>query len=134
MRVVPIVLVAWLSLAGCNVGPRPETFTLALLPEGVAARLVTRSDRRISGEVLVVQDTALIVRGDSLYRVPVAAIEQGTFHQITEAEIRRGAFVRKDAGRARLQLVSRFPQGLSEDRLLALLAAYGQRALVEVSR
>jgi hypothetical protein len=101
----------------------------------VAAQLVTPQQRKLRGEVLVVQDTALIVRGgDSLYFIPVAAIKQGTFHQMIEAEIRRGAFVRKQAGRARLQLVSRFPQGLSDDRLQALLSAYGQRALVAVPR
>lgn len=132
---VPIVLVAWLGLAGCHVGPRPKTFPPALGPEGVAARLVTHSNRKLSGELLVVQDTALIVRGrDSLYFVPVAAIKQGTFHQLTEAAIRRGVFVRKEAGRAQLLLVSRFPQGLSDERLQALLAAYGQHALVEVPR
>ncbi len=135
MRVVPIVLVGWLGLTGCHVGPRPETFPPALGPEGVAARLVTRSNRTLRGEVLVVQDTALILRGgDSLYVVPLAAIRQGTFPQVIEAEIRKGEFVQWGTGRARLQLVSRFPQGLSEDRLQALLAAYGQRALVEVPR
>ena len=134
MRAVPIALVAWLGLTGCHVGPRPESFLPAQHPEGVAARLVTRS-RQVRGEVLVVQDTALIVRGgDSLYFVPVAAIRQGTFLPVNEAEIRRGSFVRKLAGRERLRLVSRYPQGLSVDRLQALLAAYGQQALVEVPR
>lgn len=132
MRAVPIALVAWLGLSGCHVGPRPESFPPAQRPEGVAARLVTRS-RQVRGEVLVVQDTALIVRGDSLYFVPVAVIREGTFHAMREAEIRRGAFVRKRDGRERLQLVSRFPQGLTADRLQALLAAYGQRSLVVVS-
>jgi len=132
MRAVHIVFVAWLGLAGCNVGPRPRTFPPAQGPEGVGARLVTRH-RQLRGEVLVVHDTALIVRGgDSLYFVPVAAITQGTFPQVFEAQIRRGAFVRKETGRERLRLVSRFPQGLSDDRVQALLAAYGQRALVEV--
>ena len=133
MRAVPIALVAWLGLSGCHVGPRPESFLPAQHPEGVAARLVTRS-RQVRGEVLVVQDTALIVRdGDSLYFVPVAVIGEGTFPNVREAEIRRGAFVRERDGRERLQLVSRFPQGLSDDRLQAVLAAYGQRALVVVS-
>jgi len=133
MRAVPIALVAWLGLSGCHVGPRPESFLPAQHPEGVAARLVTRS-LEVRGEVLVVQDTALIVRdGDSLYFIPVAVIREGTFPAMREAEIRRGAFVRKRDGRERLQLVSRFPQGLSDDRLQAVLAAYGQRALVVVS-
>jgi len=134
MRAVPIVLAAWLGLAGCHVGPRLRTFPPAQGPEGVAARLVTRS-RQVRGEVLVVQDTALIVRGgDSLYFVPIAAIRQGTFPKVIEVEIRKGEFVRWGTSRERLRLVSRFPQGLSDDRLQALLAAYGQRALVEVPR
>jgi hypothetical protein len=133
MRAVSIALVAWLGLNGCHMGPRPESFPPAQRPEGIAARLVTRT-RQVRGEVLVVQDTALIVRsGDSLYFVPVAVIREGTFPTLPEADIRRGAFVRKKDGRERLQLVSRFPQGLSDDRLQAVLAAYGQRALVVVS-
>jgi hypothetical protein len=133
MRAVSIALVAWVGLTGCNVGPRVQSFLPAQRPEGVAARIVTRSNLLLRGEVLVVQDTALIIRGgDSLYFVPVAAIRQGTFAQLKEADIRRGAFVRKRAGRERLQLVSRFPQGISEDRLHALLGAYGQGALVVV--
>ncbi len=134
MRAVQIALVAWLGLYGCHVGTRPESFPPAQRPEGVAARIVIRNHPPLRGEVLVVQDTALIVRGgDSLYFVPVAIIKEATFPKVLEAEIRRGAFVRKRDGRERLQLVSRFPQGLSDDRLQAVLAAYGQRALVVVS-
>lgn len=133
MRAAPIVLVAWLGLTGCYVGSRAQSFPPAQRPEGVAARLVTRIHRPLNGEVLVVQDTALIIRrGDGLYFVPVAVIQEGTFPNVGEAQIRRGAFVHKRDGRERLQLVSRFPQGLSDDRLQALLAAYGQRALVVV--
>jgi len=97
----------------------------------VAVALELRRGGRAQGELLAVQDTALLVLArDTVTLVPYRALEAGEFSQVGEL---RATPPTPDFAR-RLQLVSRFPQGLTPDMLARLLAAHRQAALKVVAR
>ena len=120
-----------LATLGCNVGGRVDRFAPAKRPAGVAVALALRGGRRAQGELLAVQDTALVVLAqDTVTLVPYSAVVTGQFSQIGELLATPPA---PDFA-TRLRLVSRFPQGLTPDLLARLLAAHGQSALKVVTR
>jgi hypothetical protein len=97
----------------------------------VAVALELRGGGRAQGELLAVQDTALVLLArDTVTLVPYDALKAGEFSQVGEL---RGTLPAPDFAR-RLRLVSRFPQGLTPDMLARLLAAHGQSALKVVAR
>lgn len=116
------------ALGACFTGPSARTFPPARDPGGIAAdlRLELRQGR-LRGELLEVQDSALVVlRDDSLVTiVPIRAIRSGSFAK-PGLLIANGYISRR--GRERLRLVSRFPAGLTPELRARLLAAYGQTA------
>lgn len=126
MRRSLIVPVAVLGFVGCAVGPSAGTFAPATDPEGIAADLrLGGRHGRVRGELLEVQDTALVLLSDSnrVVLVLTRAIEVGQFS-------RRGVLI-EDGQMARgtlpwLKLVSRFPSGLTPVVRTRLLAAYSQ--------
>jgi hypothetical protein len=122
-----ILLLAGLVSSGCRIatiGPSMDTFGPARSPEGVQATL-RLAETSIVGELLEVQDTALLVLdGRSLVLVPYHAIRQGEFTRMG-IRIRDGQTPSTDA-RQRIRLVSRFPQGLTPEIRSALLAAYAR--------
>src|SRR6184192_2685964 len=120
-----------LATLGCHIGGRVDRFAPATRPEGVAVALALRGGRTAQGELLAVQDTALVVLAqDTVTLVPYGAVETGRFSQVGELRATPPA---PDFAR-RLRLVSRFPQGLTPDLLARLLAAHGQSALKVVAR
>jgi len=120
-----------LTTLGCSIGGRVDRFAPAKQPDGVAVALALRVGRRAQGELLAVQDTALVVLAqDSVTLVPYSAVVSGQFSQVGELIETPPA---PDFA-TRLRLVSRFPQGLSPDLLARLLAAHGQSALKVVAR
>jgi len=123
----PVVL----ATLGCNLGGRVDRFAPAHRPEGVAVALALRGGRSAQGELLAVQDTALVVLAkDTVTLVPYSAVVTGRFHKVGDLG---GAPPTPNFAR-RLRLVSRFPQGLTPDLLVRLLAAQGQSALKVVAR
>jgi len=99
-----------LATLGCNIGGRVDRFAPAKRPEGVAVTLALLGGGRAQGELLAVQDTALVVLArDTVTLVPYRALEAGEFSQVGELRATPPA---PDFAR-RLQLVSRFPQGLT---------------------
>lgn len=134
LRVGLAVLVA---VAGaCTIGPRVEEFPPARSPVGVVADIQTREARRLSGELLVVEDSALLIlsaRTTRVTRVPYRTIRRAEFRQLSWATIRDGK--PPDRGkRSRLALVSRFPQGLSPELLARFMEARGQEEVETVER
>lgn len=122
LRASAVAIIAWAVLA-CHVGPSTRTWAPANGPHGIAADLRLKRSR-VQGELLEVQDSALLVlRDERVVLVPLAAIRVGAFSQ-------RGALIwdgRTSAGTLpRLRLVSRFPAGLTPEIRARLLAAYGQ--------
>src|SRR2546426_7108895 len=74
-----------LTMLGCSIGGRVDRFAPAKQPEGVAVALALRGGRRAQGELLAVQDTALVVLAqDSVTLVPYRAVVSGQFSPVGE--------------------------------------------------
>jgi len=120
-----------LATLACNLGGRVDRFAPAKQPAGVAVTLWLRSGETGHGELLAVQDTALVVLAqDTVTLVPYRVLQAGRFSQV--GELTEAPPSKDFAGR--LQLVSRFPQGLTPEMLTRLLAAYGQSVLKVVAK
>lgn len=115
-----------MAVGACYTGPSVKSFTPAQAPRGIAAYLrLERGKTRIQGELLEVQDTALLVLRDDarVTIVPLRAIRAGYF---PKRGILIGAGRMHPKDRERLRLVCRFPAGLTPELRARLLAAYGQ--------
>ena len=118
---VPLLVAA----GACFTGPSVHTFAPARAPAGIAADLRLAQKTRIQGELLEVQDSALLVlQGNArVIIVPIARIRYGYFAK-RGMLIASGQIDAKD--REQLRLVSRFPAGLTAELRARLLSAYGQ--------
>jgi hypothetical protein len=118
-----------LGLASCSVGPRAEKFAPAHSPGGADVRLEFGKGKPLAvGELIAVQDTALLIREESVLElVPFASISRGA----ATASGSRASFARRPtpAVRERLRLLSRYPGGVTPELLRQLLAAYEQTEL-----
>ena len=119
--VVPLLM----TVGSCFTGPSVKSFAPAQSPRGIAADLRLERRTRIQGELLEVQDTALLVLRDNarVMIVPLRVIGAGAFRK-------RGILIASGhmapKARERLRLVSRFPAGLTPELRARLFAAYGQ--------
>jgi hypothetical protein len=119
-----------LATVACQVGGTVETFAPANRPAGVAVDLTLQGGRKTRGELLAVEDTALVVLAqDSVTLVSYGAIFEWRFSQVDALLQRPPA---PDLA-TKLRLLSRFPQGLTPALLARLLAAQGQAALKVVT-
>ncbi len=118
---------ATLAFAACHFGPRVSSFAPAVDPEGVSVEIVSHG-APFQAELLAVSDTGLLVlRNRTVVFVRYAIIREATFEHVSDAV---GQEVAPDpATRERLRLISRFPQGMSAERLRLLLVGYGQKAV-----
>ena len=120
-----------LATLACQLGGRVNRFAPATRPAGVAVTLWLRGGATGQGELLAVQDTALVVLAqDTVTLVPYRVLQAGQFSQV--GELTETPPTTDFAGK--LRLVSRFPQGLTPEMLARLLAAYGQSELKVVVR
>ena len=110
--------------AACYHGPGISTFGPARRPDGIDANL-RLEQTRVRGELLEVQDSALIVRTDSgkIVSVPLSGIRAGTFDKLGQMI---GEGMKSEPALERLRPFSRFPTGLTPELWARLLAAYGQ--------
>ena len=127
MRRSVTTIVAALLLGACQHGQRLSTFPAARSPAGVTAELRLR-DTTISGELLEVQESALVVvtAEGRFIQVPIGRIRRGRFggRTMVEAGIR--------APVAEIRSLSRYPAGLTPDLRMRLLSAYGQTQIETV--
>ena len=123
---------AWatlLAMFACSYGPRPENFGPARTPEGVQATVYFAQRESLTGELLAVRDSSMVLLvGRRVTVVRFDAIAGARFESLPRLELRRR---RAPEGRHRdeLRLVSRFPYGLTPEIEAALLAAHGQERL-----
>lgn len=122
-----IAITSVVVLAACYHGPSIYKFSPVQEPYGVDADLRLRKIR-VRGELLEVQDSALIVLTDSnkVVAVPVSIIQAGIFDKLGQLV---GEGIRPEPGLARLRPFSRYPNGLTPELRARLLSAYGQTEL-----
>lgn len=118
--------------SACNHGTRPQDFRPAVSPVGATVWVLGEGDRRErEGELFAVDSSGVLVlsgrlvrfRWERLARLDVVGLG-GDFDVRPRAKP-------DSALRARLALVSRFPQGLDGDLLRRVLATLGQEAVDE---
>lgn len=121
MRSTCVIL---LLCAACSFGPRAADHFLAVGPAGVTAEVAVKNDVS-DGELLAVSDSGLwlLMRGaptwapygamDSVWFPSLGGDARFGMHEVPSAELRR-----------RLELGSRFPNGMSSGLLAALVHAY----------
>jgi len=130
-----ILFLSLLAFNGCHVGSRAQSFAPAQAPEGVFAEIFITTGGFISGELLEVQDTALLLLSDQqLFLLPYAIVRRAHFAQMKSDTTISDEEAPSTAVREKLRLVSRFPQGVTPELLEQLLAAYGQSEVVRVVR
>lgn len=118
--------VALLALmAACYTSPPPEGYRVALQPNGVKGALMVNGGAQLSGELLEVRDSAYVL----LVKNRVTIVSYGA--------IVRAAFEHQDwlccdyehpssRVRERLRAASRFPFGMRDEALAAILRVSGQ--------
>ncbi len=120
---------AVLFLGACLVGTTGRGYAPAKGPAGATVSLELDGKRVVSGELLAVEDTALLVLQERrLIRVPAGSIESGKAPKISFTGDRLVA-----ATRERLRLISRYPQGVSPELESRLLRAYGAASVEWIS-
>ena len=120
-------LVALLLLAGCAVGSKAKNYAPAQGPAGATLELELAGERALTGELLAVTDSSLLVQSDSrLHRVRWSLIDSGKAPKISFS-----GPAPKPEVRERLRLISRYPQGVSPELQSRLLQAYGQTGVEE---
>lgn len=128
-----LALAAAASLAACNWGVRPENFPPARSASGaiVAVRVTGENVDRV-GELLAVDSSGVTILSTTLAHVSWRRLRAMDVEQLDDRyDVVRGERLRAGK-RARLALVSRFPQGLSDALLGRALAQLGQAALERV--
>jgi hypothetical protein len=133
MKSHTLLLVLALTLGGCYIGQGTENLELANQPRGANVQLQIRGGP-VNGELLEVQDTALVVltKQGQVTLVPYRAIQRGEVEMLRE--LTHGGRQPSMAQRERLRLISRFPRGLKPETRRALLAAYGQTEIQVVGQ
>jgi hypothetical protein len=120
---------ALLLLAACMIGTTGRSYAPAKGPAGATVSLDVTGKRAVSGELLAVEETTLLVLQErQLIRVAVTLIESGKAPKIS--------FTRQSlagATRERLRLISRYPQGVSPELEARLVEAYGVTSVREIS-
>ena len=121
----PLPVLALLLVAACPIGTTGRGYAPAKGPAGATVTLELTGHRRIVGELLAVEDTALLVLEDrQLVRVPLPLIVSGNAPKVSfNGQTATGGL--GEPGE-RLRLISRYPQGVSAELEERLLQAYGQ--------
>lgn len=121
----PLPVLALLLVAACPIGTTGRGYAPAKGPAGATVTLELTGHRRIVGELLAVEDTALLVLEDrQLVRVPLPLIVSGNAPKVSfNGQAATGGL--GEPGE-RLRLISRYPQGVSAELEERLLQAYGQ--------
>ena len=112
-------------IGACYTSPPPEGFGQALQPNGVQGTLTVTGGKRVHGELLEVRDSAYVLLVDNRVAVvPYRAIQEAGFEHQDWACC---SYANPSASvRERLRWSSRFPFGIRDEALAALLRASGQ--------
>jgi hypothetical protein len=124
------IAMSGIQLGSCHTGVQLETFRPAHNPDGIRVQIELEREQ-MSGELLEVRADGLLIyasaRDQRIVLVPYSLIERATFNQFNR--VLTSGRDPDDVTKERLRLLSRFPQGLSEELMASVLAAYGQNHL-----
>lgn len=124
-----IILAGALSLAACfHFGPTAETFPLASSPNGATVNATLTSGGTVGGELLSVRDDGVVLlRAGKLVLVPYTALSGLKVDKLDDYSLPAGT--PSPERRARLTVVSRYPQGINAELQQKLFAQSGQTEL-----
>ena len=120
MRPLTLLVLGISLLCGCQVGTQAKNYPPATGPAGAIVNIELSDKSKLSGELLAVEPTSLLLRIPEVVRVPLAQVRSGRAPKV--------GFDGKLTGnsRERLRLISRYPQGVNPELEAQLLQAYGQ--------
>jgi hypothetical protein len=121
-----LVLAALVLSAACYTSPKPEVYAPALSPNGVHGVLHLRTGAEAAGELLEVRENAYVLLiNDRVTVVPFTTIASGTFEHQDWMSFGSVASPTAET-RQRLRWDSRFPFGMRDPAMAALLRAGNQ--------
>ena len=126
MRHLVTALIAVSLVTSCRFGPKLEDMHLARSPRGTTMQ-VTTVGRAVSGELLAVTDSGLVVlEGRRMVTIPFVEIRDARSSELGGG-YRFSGQKRPNAGSiARLRRVSHFPQGITPEIQARLVTLYEQ--------
>jgi hypothetical protein len=132
MRLSLIVGFLGFAAVGCYHGPTLQEYEAATRADGARADVSLMKGGKLVGELLAVDESALVIRdAQRLLRVPFSSVRQldlrGLGKLTLDGRRPNEEFLR------RAKLHSRFPSGMTPEIELALLDAYGQQSITEVT-
>jgi hypothetical protein len=126
---IAFVAPALILLGACMVGATGKSYAPATGPAGAMVDLELNDKKKVSGELLAVEDsTLLLLWNQDLFRVPVDRIRRGHAPKVSFT----GRTLNGDL-RERLRLISRYPQGVSSELEARLLEVYEHPAIRSIS-
>ena len=141
MRILlSVQLLLFLAMAGCSTSVEVKDFKPAQGPQGVQMELSLNGNvidgDEIAGELLAVRDDGVLLSvvdypdsvsaKNTVVLIPFWMMDTAKLEQMGSAKVQSEGEESNEIYLARLRLVSRFPQGLSDDLLTELLTELGQ--------
>ena len=135
-------------LLGCSTSVEVKNFKPAQNPQGVHMELKLNGNvidgNKISGELLAVRDDGVLVNVDdylgsgeatnTVVLIPFWMMDTAKLEQMGSAKVESQGEEKNRLYLDRLRLVSRYPQGLSDNLLSVLLSSMGQDQVEVPSR
>jgi hypothetical protein len=122
-----ILITALCSVACFHIGPSAENFPLASRPNGAPVTVQTTS-QSVAGELLAVRDDGVVILHES--RLALARYSDLRSLKVAElADYSIGAGAPPPDRRAKLNTLSRYPQGIGAELQQKLFALSGQAEL-----
>ena len=112
-------------------GATLENFPPATTGRGVTTSLQTRQ-RKVWGELIEVRDVGIVILDQKLLFVPYSAIVKADFEKVDSRYTLKEQRTPDSGILVQLRLISRFPQTLSPDLMVQLLAAHKQASLASI--
>jgi len=136
---VPLIFV--LATAGCSTSVEVKDFKPAQGPQGIQMEISLNGDvidgNKIDGELLAVRGDGVLLNvadypgsgraENTVVLIPFWMMDRATLEQMGSAKVESQGDEANKVYLERLRMVSRFPQGLSDELLAELLTELGQK-------
>ncbi len=133
-------LISFLAMAGCSTSVEVKDFKPAQGPQGIQMELSLNGNvidgDKIDGELLAVRGDGVLLNvadypgsvgaANTVVLIPFWMMDRAKLEQMGSAKVESQGEEGNEVYLARLRMVSRFPQGLSDELLAKLLTQTGQ--------